>query len=103
MPYNALYLTGQGEDTKVFSFEDARTHAQWWACVNAVKGSIARINDHLEQTGRQGQGNLQDYGNWIANVKDFIYIFGPHNVPHDIRKALNEVEKGCHVPVTEWP
>ena len=94
---------GQGEDTKVFSFEDARTHAQWWACINAIKGSIARINDNLAQTGRQGQGNISDYQQWITNVKEFIDIFGYDKVPEDIRKALNDVERGCHVPVTQWP
>ena len=102
MSFKVLYTTGQGADTAVYSFPDKEVHANWWRGINLIKDIISGINYKLEVTGRQGEGTIVDYDPWIQFVYSFMEEFGPNYVPVDIRKALNEVEAGCKVPVTKW-
>ena len=75
----------------------------WDKSVHLIKDHITSINNRLEMTGRDGEGTLADYRPWINRCYQFITTFGKHAVPSDIQSALNSVEEGLGLPLTEWP
>ena len=102
MSVNSLYVTGVAGDTKKYSFANSGKSMQWHAEVCQIKRHIRNINDNLARVGRCGCGELHDYEEWIEEVRDFISHWGKAFVPNDIRRALNGVERGVGISVTQF-
>ena len=94
MAYQHLYLSG----TQVWSFyfPNAEKAAAWQEDVMELKDHIADINagNYNEQEKRSM------YEGWLERVKIFEAEF--HVVPYDIKRAVNSVERGIGVDVTDW-
>ena len=85
-----------------FEFPDEDTHWAWDTQVRLIKNEIDVVNIKLEREGRDGNGTLADYREWINFVYSFIQQFGKERLPYDIAEALNSVEEGVGLPLTNF-
>ena len=102
MAFRLLY-TAHGRYTATYTFEDEETAMSWNAAVLEIKAVIEQINLGLQNTGRDGQGTMEDYQPWLTMVERLINNHGSNKVPKDIQRAYNSVERGLGLPVTQWP
>ena len=102
MVFRVLYITGEDVQS-YFSFVNREAYALWNRHVLAIKEKIDDINGRLNAEGRDGEGTIEDYRQWIVSVYYFAHKFGMNYVPYDIQYACNTVEDGVGLPRTNWP
>ena len=82
----------------VFDTEDQ--YYFWLDEARAIRADIADINDD----GNPGAPRVPRYREWLGRVTAFQNRWGGKSfVPHDIRNAVNSVERGIGAEVTQWP
>ena len=102
MVFRVLYITGEDVQS-YFSFVNREAYALWNRHVLVIKEKIDKINQQLNAEGRDGEGTIEDYRQWIVSVYYFAHEFGMNYVPYDIQCACNTVEDGVGLPRTNWP
>ncbi|CAB9529761.1 unknown protein [Seminavis robusta] len=95
----ALEITyTSGEYIHHYVFATIALYCLWDQGVATIKDVIAGINED----GNTGVARVTEYRLWLALVRDFGVRWGSGMIPGDIKAAVNNVESGIGVHVTDW-
>lgn len=89
---------------KNMTFASSEDYALWLQNADAIKLTIASINEDDPDSGSSVMGDpiFNRLLNWVDMVSVFAANYGKHKVPIDIRNAMHEVQNHLSLPLMDF-